>query len=142
MAREDKMIAATRAKSEAKVQLLKDTVDKMIAEGIAVTPYSVGKKTGLSKTFIYGNEEAKDYIEAHRSPERYNERNYDKVEDLQNQVKYLQKEKTHADKVTDEVNKYVYEQLLAENKRLKEIVSKYEKLVEMGLLQIPSDMKI
>lgn len=55
MAKEDKMIEATRAKSARKVELLKGVVDEIIEKGIAVTPYSAGKKTGLSKTFIYGN---------------------------------------------------------------------------------------
>lgn len=113
MAKEDKMIAATRAKSARKVEQLKAAVDEMVEKGIAVTPYSVGKKTGLSKTFIYKNEEAKAYIEEHRYSERYNERKYERTEEL-----------------------------IEENERLKEIVVKYEKLVEMGLLKIPDDMKI
>ena len=44
MAKEDKMIEATRAKSAREVEQLKAAVDEMIAKGIAVTPYSVGKK--------------------------------------------------------------------------------------------------
>lgn len=44
MAKEDKMLEAVRAKSAAKVQLSKETVDEMIKKGIAVTPYSVQKK--------------------------------------------------------------------------------------------------
>ena len=44
MAKEDKMIAATRAKSAKKVELLKATVDEMVEKGIAVTPYSVEKR--------------------------------------------------------------------------------------------------
>lgn len=142
MAKEDKMIEATRAKSAAKVELLKATIDEMIEKGIAVTPYSVGKKTGLSKTFIYGNDEARTYIEKHRSSERYKENKHDEAEELDNQVKTLRREKTYVEKITEELNNQMLQELLVENKRLKEIVSKYEKLVEMGLLKIPEDMKI
>ena len=142
MAKEDKMIAATRAKSARKVEQLKAAVDEMVEKGIAVTPYSVGKKTGLSKTFIYKNEEAKAYIEEHRSSERYNERKYERKEELEHQVKTLKREQTYAQKVTEELNNQILQELIEENERLKEIVAKYEKLVEMGLLKIPDDMKI
>jgi len=142
MAKEDKMIEATRAKSAKKVELLKAAVDEMVEKGIAVTPYSVGKKTGLSKTFIYGNDEAREYIEKFRSEERYNEREYDKVEELEHQVRSLKRQQTYAQKVTEELNNKMLQELLEENARLKEIVAKYEKLVEMGLLKIPEDMKI
>ena len=53
----------------------------MVVKGITVTPYSVGKKTGFSKTSIYNNREAREYIEKYRSSERYNERKYEKIED-------------------------------------------------------------
>lgn len=142
MAKEDKMIAATRAKSARKVEQLKAAVDEMVEKGIAVMPYSVGKKTGLSKTFIYKNEEAKAYIEEHRSSERYNERKYERIEELEHQVKTLRREQTYAQKVTEELNNHILQELIEENERLKEIVSKYEKLVEMRLLKIPDDMKI
>lgn len=142
MAKEDKMIEATRAKSARKVEQLKAAVDEMIAKGIAVTPYSVGKKTGLSKTFIYNNQEAKEYIEKYRSKERYNERKYERTEELEHQVKTLKREQTYAQKVTEEINNQLLQELIEENERLKEIVSKYEKLVEMGLLKIPDDMKL
>lgn len=142
MAKEDKMIAAIRAKSAKKVELLKTTVDEMFKKGIAVTPYSVGKKTGLSKTFIYNNQEAKEYIEKYRSEERYNERKYEKAEELEHRVKRLKREQTYAKKVTEELNNKLLQELIEENERLKEIVVKYEKLVEMGLLKIPDDMKI
>ncbi len=142
MAKEDKMIAATRAKSARKVEQLKAAVDEMVEKGIAVTPYSVGKKTGLSKTFIYKNEEAKAYIKEHRSSERYNERKYERTEELEHQVKTLKREQTYAEKVTEELNNKLLQELIEENERLKEIIAKYEKLVEMGLLKIPDDMKL
>lgn len=44
MAKQDKMIAATRAKSARKVEQLKAAVDEMVEKGIAVTPYSVEKR--------------------------------------------------------------------------------------------------
>lgn len=142
MAKEDKMIEVTRAKSARKVELLKATVDEMVQKGIAVTPYSVAKKTGLSKTFIYKNMEAKEYIEKYRLDERYNEYKYDKAEELEHQVRTLKREQTYAKKVTEELNNKLLQELIKENERLKEIVSKYEKLVEMGLLKIPDDMKL
>lgn len=142
MAKEDKMIEATRAKSVRKVELLKVAVDEMVEKGIAVTPYSVGKRTGFSKTFIYGNQEAKEYIEKHRSEERYNKRKYEKTEAIKCQVKTLKKEQTYALKVTEEINEPLLQELMEENERLKEIIDKYEKLVEMGLLKIPENMKI
>ena len=142
MAKEDKMIEATRAKSARKVEQLKAAVDEMVEKGIAVTPYSVGKKTGLSKTFIYKNEEAKAYIEEHRSSERYNERKYERTEELEHQVKTLKREQTYAQKVTEELNNKLLQELIEEKEGLKEIVAKYEKRVEMGLLKIPDDMKI
>ena len=60
----------------------------------------------------------------------------------EHQVKTLKREQTYAQKVTEELNNKLLQELIEENERLKEIVSKYEKLVEMGLLKIPDDMKL
>lgn len=125
MAKYDKMIEATRAKSKRKVELLKKTVDDMIKNNIPVTPYSVGKLTGLSKTFIYKNKEAISYIEKHRSNERFNSR------------KCITK-----DCDTNSPYKRSNKELEEENARLRKIIKKYEVLVDMGLLKIPDDMKL
>ena len=119
MAKEDKMIEATRAESAKKVELLKVAVDEMVEKGIAVTPYSVGKKTGLSKTFIYNNQEVKKYIEKYRSKERYNERKYERTEELEHQVKTLRREQTYTPKITEELNNQLLQELIEENERLK-----------------------
>ena len=61
---------------------------------------------------------------------------------IQHQVRTLKREQTYSEKVLDEINNKFYNNLIEENKRLKEIVAKYEKLVEMGFLKIPEDMKL
>ena len=53
MAKEDKMIMTVRQKSDEKVEYLKKVVDEMIRLNLVVTPYTVWKRSGLSKTFIY-----------------------------------------------------------------------------------------
>lgn len=125
MAKYDKMIKTTRAKSKRKVELLKKTVDDMIKKNIPVMPYSVGKLTELSKTFIYENKEAISYIEKHRSNERCNSR------------KCITKD-CNANSPCEKSNKELEE----ENARLRKIIKKYEVLVDMGLFRNPDDMKL
>lgn len=84
MARHDKMVAYSKNESAKKIAQAKNTVDKMKADGIPITPYSVWQLTGLSKGFIYTNQEIVEYIKANRSNERYSKRKYaDKVGQLQ-----------------------------------------------------------
>ncbi len=72
--KEDKMVEAQKAYSQEKVKYAREVVDTMIENGEVVTPYSVWKKSGLSKDFIYTNEEVKAYISKHRSEKEYNYR--------------------------------------------------------------------
>ncbi len=67
---------------------------------------------------------------------------YERTEELEHQVKTPKREQTYVEKVNEKLNNQILQELLEENRRLKEIMDEYEKLVEMGILKIPEDMKL
>ena len=64
MAREDNMILYKKKESAKKVARVKEAVDVMIMEGYKITGYSVAKYAAVSKSFVYNNKEARQYIES------------------------------------------------------------------------------
>ena len=74
MGKEDNMIKSQKEKSNKKVKYVKDLIDEMIEEKVPITSYTVWKRSGLSKGFIYTNEEITSYIATHKSNEKYNVR--------------------------------------------------------------------
>ena len=114
----------------------------MIKNGEAVTPYTVHKKSNLSKAFIYTNEEVKAYIEEHRSEKKYNYRKYTPEDVAQERIQELEKEVEMLRKALSYYKKETMESLINQNQILKYRLEKYEKLVEEGIIVIPEDIKI
>ena len=72
MGKEEKMVEARKLESARKVAYAKEIVNEMMEQGIPVTPYTVWKRSGLSKAFFYTNKEVIAYIEQNRSQKKYN----------------------------------------------------------------------
>lgn len=139
MGKEDKMIEAQKAYSEEKVKLLKEVVDMMIANGEAVTPYSVYKKSGLSKAFVYTNGEAKAYIDQHRSQKEYNVRKLTTKDIMAERIEELEKENAKLRKELRYYKQASLETLLNENQLLKYRLQKFEELVNQGIIKLPEN---
>lgn len=128
MAKEDKMIMTVRQKSDEKVEYLKKVVDEMIRLNLVVTPYTVWKRSGLSKAFIYNNSAAKDYINKHRSPNKYNLSKVTSIDILKEEIINLRNENKNTAKLLMIANEEYYSKLEEENKQLKTLLQKYTKL--------------
>lgn len=137
MGREDKMIEASKADSARKVLYVKEIIDNMVEMGIAVTPYSVWKKSGLSKGFIYTNEEVKEYIAKYRTDERYNSRKYTREDVFEQKIKELEAENAFLKKELYVVRKQGLDALIMENQTLHARLEKYEELEHQGLIKLP-----
>lgn len=136
MSKEENMIKTQKKMSAEKVAYAKDIVDSMIKKGEAVTPYSVWKKSHLSKAFIYSNEEVKKYIEAHRSEKKYNYRSYDKRDVLEEKITYLERENSLLRKDLQIFRDSTIEYLANENQLLRHRLQKYEELLrEKGVIE-------
>lgn len=134
MGKEEKMIEAQKLESAKKVEYTKKVVDEMMEQGIAVTPYTVWKRSGLSKGFIYTNEEVKTYIEEHRSEKKYNYRAYTPQDILYEKVEQLEKENTYLKRMLRQMELESYEALLIQNQILKSKLEKYESLISKGII--------
>lgn len=137
MGKEEKMVEAQKAYSQEKVKYAKEVVDTMIENGEAVTPYSVWKKSGLSKAFIYTNEDVKTYISKHRSEKEYNYRQLTQRDLMQERIDYLEREVTALRKELKYYKQASYEALVNENQILQHRLNKYLKLEEQGLIKLP-----
>lgn len=134
MGKEEKMIEAQKLESAKKVEYIKEIVDEMLEQGIAVTPYTVWKRSGLSKGFIYTNVEVKAYIEQNRSEKKYNYRAYTPQDVLQERVEQLEKENAYLKRMIRQMELESYEALLVQNQVLKNKLSKYEALIAKGII--------
>lgn len=141
MANTDKMIEFNKEESAKKVIYAKNIVDMMVENGEAVTPYSVWKKSHLSKAFIYTNEDVKAYIEEHRSEKKYNFRTYNHDDIVEKRIRELEKEVEVLRKELSYYRTESFESLLNQNQILRYQLAKYEKLVNDGIIQLPEDMK-
>lgn len=139
--KEDKMIEAQKAYSEEKVKLLKEVVDMMVANNEAVTPYSVMKKSGLSKAFIYTNGQAKAYIDQHRSQKEYNVRKLTTQDVMQERIEELEKENARLRKELKFYKDTSFEMLLNENQLLKYRLEKFEALANQGVINLPENIE-
>ena len=133
------MIEAQKAYSEEKVKLLKEVVDMMIANGEAVTPYSVYQKSGLSKAFVYTNGEANAYIDQHRSEKQYIIRKLTTQDVMQERIEELEKENAKLRKELRYYKQASLETLLNENLLLKYRLQKFEELVNQGIIKLPEN---
>ena len=138
MGKEDKMIQAQKDESALKVNYVKQIVDQMEQEEIAITPYSVWKKSGLSKGFIYNNEEVKQYIDEHRSEKKYNFRTFDQKDVYEIKINELEKENAYLRKMLRYSQSENLERLYFENKVMKKQLEKYEELVAQGIIHAPA----
>lgn len=142
MAKSDKMVEVQKKESAKKVAFAKQIVDMMVENGEPVTPYTVHKKSNLSKAFIYTNEEVKAYIDEHRSAKKYNYRKYTPEDVKQERIRELEKEVELLRKALSYYKKETMESLINQNEILKYKLARYEELVEKGIIVIPEDMKI
>ena len=102
MDKSNKIVELTKKKSKEKKEYVLEVIDAMLRNGEKVTFYSVYKKAGVSKSFVYNNEEIRTKIELCRSGEL-------KVEDV----------KDSKDLLIDELNKEV--------QKLREKLAEYKK---------------
>ena len=134
MAKEDNMIKAQKEESAKKVEYIKKLIDEMVEEKAPVTSYTVWKRSGLSKGFIYTNEEIIAYIKAHKSNQKYNVRKLSTADVLAEKKAISEKEnKLHLKRIK-ELEYETYNRLLNENKVLKEVLSKLQELEKAGLV--------
>ena len=128
MGKEDKMVELRKLASARKVGYAKEIVNEMNEQGIAVTPYTVWKRSGLSKAFFYTNEEIKAYIQQNRNEKKYNYKSYTPQDVLQERVAQLEKENAHLKRMIQQQELESYEALLVQNHVLRKRLSKYEGL--------------
>ena len=128
MGKEDKMIELRKLASARKVGYAKEIVNEMKEQGIAVTPYTVWKRSGLSKAFFYTNEEIMAYIQQNRNEKKYNYKSYTPQDVLQERVAQLEKENAHLKRMIQQQELESYEALLVQNHVLRKRLSKYEGL--------------
>lgn len=62
-----KIVEITKKKSEEKKEYVLEVINSMIRNNEKITFYSVYKKAGVSKSFVYNNEEIRNRIELCRS---------------------------------------------------------------------------
>ncbi|OCB00134.1 DUF6262 family protein [Clostridium beijerinckii] len=67
MEKTKKIIELTKKKSEEKKEYVLEVINSMIRNGEKITFYSVYNKAGVSKSFVYNNEEIRNRIEFCRS---------------------------------------------------------------------------
>ena len=138
MGKADKMIEAQKEESKFKVEYVKQIVDEMVKEGIAITNYSVWKKSGLSKGFIYQNEEVKEYIEKFKSEKSYNYRKFSQIDVYERKINDLEKEVAYLKRLLRNVQKENLESLYFENKVMKRRLEVYEELEKQGIIERPN----
>lgn len=124
MGKADKMVELQKRESAKKVAYAKEIVNEMMEQGIAVTPYTVWKRSGLSKAFFYTNKEVIAYIEQNRSQKKYNYKAYTPQDVLQERVEQLEKENAYLKRMIGRIELESYEALLIQNQVLKNKLSK------------------
>ncbi|MDF2882898.1 MAG: hypothetical protein K0R54_3455 [Clostridiaceae bacterium] len=67
MEKTKKIVELTKKKSEEKREYVLEVINSMIRNGEKITFYSVYNKAGVSKSFVYNNEEIRNRIEFCRS---------------------------------------------------------------------------
>lgn len=67
MEKTKKIVELTKKKSEEKKEYVLEVINSMIRNGEKITFYSVYNKAGVSKSFVYNNDEIRNRIELCRS---------------------------------------------------------------------------
>ncbi|GAA0504322.1 hypothetical protein GCM10008986_34820 [Salinibacillus aidingensis] len=116
-----KIVSMAKEKTEEKKQMVIETINKMIECDEKITFYSVYQKAGVSKSFVYNNEEIREVIEQHRKSSIKKTQTKDAkdviIESQKRKIKELEKEIKQYQK--DELWKDKFEKLDEENKQLK-----------------------
>ena len=110
-----------KEKTEEKKQKVIDTINQMIENEEKITFYRVYQKAGVSKSFVYNNDEIREIIEQHRKSPIKKTQTKDakdviiesqkwKIKELEKDIKIYQK---------DELWKEKFEKLYEENRQLK-----------------------
>ncbi len=117
----ERIVSMAKEKTESKKKLVIDTINRMIDEDDKITFYSVFQKAGVSKSFVYNNQEIREIIEHHRkSPIKKTQTKDAKdiiIESQKRKIKELEKELSKYRK--DELWKEKYEKLKDEHEELK-----------------------
>lgn len=125
----DKIISMAKTKTEVTKNKVIDTVNKMLQDGEKITFYSVYKNSGVSKSFVYNNDEIRLIIETYRrSPIKRKQSKESKDVIIETQKKkILELERLLNEFQKTENYKEKYEKLLVENEELrKQLKSAYE----------------
>lgn len=122
MDKTDKIVKLTKKKSEEKRDYVLEVINSMIRNEEKITFYSVYKKAGVSKSFVYNNEEIRRRIEMCRSGAITKDEVKDNkdilIDQLSNENEILRKKLKEYNK--DELWKVKYENKKKEADMLKE----------------------
>lgn len=119
MSNYDKMVNFNKQKTQDTHNKVIKILNEMIRENKKITYYSVSKETGVSRNFLYKDEEISLIIEKHKSSKSIKRIQSQDAKDIiintqKQKIKELEKYKSD-----NENYKNKYEQLLKENKELK-----------------------
>lgn len=126
MNQEEKMVNHSKNKTEETKTRAIDAINKMIVNNEPITYYSVKQKTGISKSFLYNNEEVSSLIKSQRDKNSNTELTPEQIE-IQNLKKENKRLKTQLTKLSKSADKIKEQQ--AEIKLLKSQVKKLEKKI-------------
>ena len=119
-----KIAEMAKRKSIKRQKEVLDVIASMIKNGEKVTVYSVQKKTGASKSYLYNNEKIKEAIKQEREEKTANTRTNESkdaiIKVLKMTIKNLEKEIKELKGNNSDSYKLKYEKVVNENKQLKE----------------------
>ena len=122
MEKSNKIVELTKKKSQEKKEYVLEVIDAMLRNGEKVTFYSVYNKSGVSKSFVYNNEEIRTKIELCRSGDLKAEDVKDSkdllIDELNKEIQKLREKLAEYKK--DELWKYKYENKKIEAEMYKE----------------------
>ena len=119
-----KIAEMAKRKSIKRQKEVLDVIASMIKNGEKVTFYSVQKKTGASKSYLYNNEKIKEAIKQEREEKTANTRTNESkdaiIKVLKMTIKNLEKEIKELKGNNSDSYKLKYEKVVNETKQLKE----------------------
>lgn len=116
----DKMIETNKQRTQDTHDKVLKTLNEMLKNNENITYYSVAKKTGVSRSFLYKDEEIKTFIDKYKTSKSTKKIQSQDAKDViinaqKQKIKELEKYQKE-----NENYKQKYDQLLKENKSLKE----------------------
>jgi len=112
------IVAMAKDKTSKKVELVLLEINKMQKKNEKVSIYSVSKKTGVSRSFLYNNQVLFNKIDSIRNNDTRSEDTIQTIVEAQ-KLKITKLEKEIAELKKNENFKKKYEDLLAQNRELK-----------------------